>query len=329
VSRIRLTPSASITRTARGVVLGSDLGTFQITGDDVGTFLQQIAPLLDGSRDGDEVAAALPGYAPKSVAAFLDLLRQRGLIEDVPEADPRERWHGQEAFFRRWSGGSSDAMDRLAAARVLVAGLGAWGATAAVELAAAGLGALHLVDVDAARRDGAAARLREAAPWCRTETSGDDVLDRAPAEACTLLVAAVPRDDAAAVERVARFAHRAGLRSLWSHLAGATAVVGPRVTPGRTACAACAEIDTLNTSLGDRGARAATRAEVDVSAQILGHLVAMEAITVITEYVPSNVGGHVIILDPVTLETSHHRLVRLPWCRVCGEQPGSARPKAA
>jgi hypothetical protein len=289
MDRIRLSPSASVTRTDAGVILRSDLGTFQLTGPDVGAFLDRMVPLLDGSRDQEALVQALAGYSRPSVMAFLDLLKERGLLEAVP--DTAARWRGPEEFFRTWAMAPGDAMARLARARVLIVGLEPWGATAAIELAAAGLGALHVID--------AAEAVVASGPW-------------------SLLVAAVPPGDSELVERVARFAHRAGIVSLWSHLAGTTAVLGPLVTPGKTACRICATADALNPALAERS-RAAPGPRADAMGQLLGHLVAMEALRVISEYTPSDLGGRVLIEDLTTFETCLHALVRIPWCRVCGD----------
>lgn len=334
---IRLSPSASVTRTDAGVILRSDLGTFQITGPDVGGFLDQMVPLLDGSRDQEALVQALAGFSRSSVTAFLDLLKERGLVEAVP--DDAGRWRGQEAFFRAWSAVPAEVMVRLARARVLIVGLEPWGATAAIELAAAGIGALHLIDegatqpedlallrsrgeaaLAAPRRRALAARIGEQAPWCRVEESQIEVLDATDAVIASgpwsLLVAAVPGGDAGRIERVARLAHRAGIVSLWSHLTETTAVLGPLVTPGGTACRICATVEALNPSLAEPrsplpGPLAAARG------QLLGHMVAMEALRVISGYTPSELGGRLLIEDFTTLETSLQTLVRLPRCRVC------------
>lgn len=82
-------------------------------------------------------------------------------------------------------------------------------------------------------------------------------------------------------------------------------------------------MEGLNPPLADRDAPGASagawaRARIDLMAEILGHLVAMEAIKALVEYAPSAVAGDMLVVDPVTLETTLHRLVQLPWCRVCG-----------
>ncbi|WP_437721601.1 TOMM precursor leader peptide-binding protein [Sorangium sp. So ce861] len=350
--RIRLSRSASITPTDAGVILRSDLGTFQLTGADVSAFLERVAPLLDGSRDRGEIVEALADYSGHSVLGLLDLLAARGLIEPAPDAaEPpdRERLRGQLEFLRRWSSAPEQAAQRLAAARVLVVGLEPWGAAAALALAAAGVSALRLIDegdVAVGPRDAAvvrargqaalgargqaargalAALIRERAPRCRVDESpaaallSDDLLARAdPADRPNLLVAAVRGDDVELLERVARFGHRARIVSLFSDLAGATAVLGPLVFPGETACRVCAMAEALNppTAAGPRGEPAP---QAGAMAQLLGQLVALEALKVLSGYTPSRLGGRLLIQDLSTFETSHRTLVRLPWCRGCGE----------
>lgn len=336
--RIRLRPSAGVTPTDAGVILRSDLGTFQITGPDVGAFLDQMVPLLDGSRDREALVQALAGYSRPSVTAFLELLTQRGLIEAVPGAPARFR--GPEEFFRAWSADPEEVMPRITRARVLVVGLEPWGAVAAIELAAAGIGALHVIDdgavgpedtarrrghgeaaIATARREIVAAMLAEQAPWCRVEESPMEVLDADVLIATgpwSLLVAAVPLGDPALVERAARLAQRAGVVSLWSHVEGTRAVLGPLVTPGRTACRICATVDALNPPLAAHS-HSAPAPQAGAVGQILGHMVAMEALRVISGYTPSELGGRLLIEDLTTHDTSFHTLVRFPSCRVCGD----------
>jgi hypothetical protein len=334
---IRLSPSASVTRTDAGVILASDLGTFQITGSDLRGFLEEMVPLLDGSRDQEALIQALAHYSRPSVTAFLGLLQQHGLIEAVPES--AARWRGSEAFFRAWTTTPAEAMTRLAQARVLVVGLDPWGVAAAIELAAAGIGALRLIDdavigpedvalirgrgeaaLGVPRRTALSAMIAEQAPWCRVGESSLDRLDAAESWVTStpwsLLVAAIPPVDSERVERVAGLAHRAGIVSLWSHFTGTTAVLGPLVMPGSTACRVCATMEALNPSLAAREIPAPWAA---ARAQLLGHLVAMEALRVLSGYTPSELGGRLRCEDLTSFEGSFHTLVRMPRCRICGE----------
>jgi hypothetical protein len=181
---------------------------------------------------------------------------------------------------------------RLAEARVLVVGRAPWCAIAAIELQAAGVGEV--------RRAG-----------------DDDALEREAQASWSLVVAAVAPENVARVERIARFAHRARVRSLWSHLAGTSAVLGPLVTPGETACRLCATAEVLNPLPAAR-AEAAADPRRESRERLLGHHLAMEALKALSGYTISTLGGRLLIQDLATRESSRHTLVRVPWCRVCG-----------
>jgi hypothetical protein len=303
VPAIRLNPAAAITPTALGVCVRTDLETLMLGGADASAFVAEVAPLLDGTRDRAAISLALGGYSPRSVTALLDALEARGLVEAVPETpppsgleggSPHRGRRGQEGFARAWSLGPEVLTARLAEARVLVVGRAPWCATAAIELQAAGVGAV--------RRAG-----------------DDDALEREAQASWSLLVAAVAPENLERIARIARFAHRARLISLWSHLAGTKALLGPLVMPGETACRLCATVEALNPP--------AARAEaVDAGAdprhqgreRLLGHHLAMEALKVLSGYTISLLGGRLLIQDLATRESSRHTLVRVPWCRVCG-----------
>src|SRR5262249_27140412 len=98
-------------------------------------------------------AASAAGYDPSSVLSFLDILSSRGLLEPAPDGpeDPlADRWLCQDRFWQTCIPAPAPAT-ALGAARVLLVGLQPWGAAAALDLAAAGVGALHLVDGGAVR----------------------------------------------------------------------------------------------------------------------------------------------------------------------------------
>jgi ribosomal protein S12 methylthiotransferase accessory factor len=58
----------------------------------------------------------------------------------------------------------------------------------------------------------------------------------------------------------------------------------------------------------------------------LGHLAALEAIKLLTGYTQSDLAGRFLIQNLVTLETTRHTVVRMPWCDVCGGERGSGMP---
>ncbi|APR78775.1 TOMM biosynthesis cyclodehydratase protein C [Minicystis rosea] len=292
MSRLRLSPAFDIVSTEAGLLVRSDLVTSQITGSDARRLMEKLLPLLDGSRDRAAILAALGG-APAAVAAFLDRLVARGAVEAVPEAPPSARARGQRLFFRAWSADADAATARLVAAHVVVAGRSRWAQAAARELAAAGVDA---IEGPLALRDVAAALAR------RSES--------------TLVIAAVPPED---TERLARLTQAASVPSLWARRSGTVVAIGPLVIPGQTACRVCAMETSVSAALSEMNRERAVRGGT-ASDGLLGHLVALEAIKVITRYAPTHLGGRTLIQDLVSWESTLHTLVRLPWCRVCGDE---------
>src|SRR5205814_1791464 len=51
---------------------------------------------------------------------------------------------------------------------------------------------------------------------------------------------------------------------------------------------------------------------------LLGHLVALEALKLLSTYTPSSLRGRMLIQDLVSLETTTHTIIRMPWCEICG-----------
>ena len=355
MTRIRLSPSASVTPTTAGVVLRSDLGAFQLDGEDVRLFVTEMLPLLDGSRDAEGVAGALPGTSRTSVVGFLELLRQRGLIEDVPELPDAaaEARQVQERFFQKCGLGPGEGTTRLQAARIIVAGLEPWGAVAAQELAAAGAGALHLLDdqlvtagdllavrawdashLGQPRREALKAAIARVAPDCTVTTAplappdgGEIAMEGGPWD---LLITGLTADDLFLLTRLARFAQGAELRSVYAHLDGVEAWIGPAVVPGETACWNCFRLRRLANSGFETTAHEVegsllaapapprARGYLAPMAPVAGQLLALEIVKLLTGYTPSRLPGRCLVQNLVSGESAWHGVVRMPWCELCG-----------
>lgn len=338
---IRLSPTASITTTHAGVVLRSDLGTFQLAGEDVRLFVSRIVPLLDGSRDAGGVAAALPDYSESSVTNFLALLQQKGLVELVPESDRRL---AEDRFFHKWGAGDGAALEKLSAARVAVIGLEPWGAVAAIELAAAGVKQLHLFDDGIVSADdilgvrvfGPAdrGRLRREAVRDAIERVAEDVSVNASSMELDgefdLILTGLDRDDLYLLRRVSEFAHQRRIRTLHGHIDGFEGWVGPAVIPGDTACWNCFRLRRLgaadhvqsaheiDASLSAGPGEPRARAYLAPMAGLVGQAMAMEAIKLLTRYLESALPGRFLVLNLVTGDSATHKVLRMPWCEVCG-----------
>jgi ribosomal protein S12 methylthiotransferase accessory factor len=385
MSKLRLSPSSTVTPTAAGVVLRSDLGVFQLEGPDVRVFLTRLLPLLDGSRDLETLAGALPDYSRASVEGLLGLLQQKGLLEGVPEEEGAAAagWQAQERFFRGWNLPPQAGLERLRRARVLVAGLEPWGAVAACELAASGIGALHLLDDLAVTADDLLAvrvlgraqlgrlrreALRDAiaaiAPQCNVSVgplapvapggdrsapdavaaaagAGEGAPDLAPAGGpWDLLLTGLTADDLFLLQRLARFAHGAGLRSVYAHLDGLEAWIGPGVVPGETACWNCFRLRRLtnsdfvrtaheiDTSLAAAPAERRARSYLAPMAPLAGHSLAMEVLKLLAGFTAPRLFGRLLVQNLITAESTWHSIVRMPWCELCGGAAAAGPPAA-
>ncbi|XXY52569.1 TOMM precursor leader peptide-binding protein [Sorangium sp. So ce269] len=251
------------------------------------------------------------------------------------------------------------AHERLARARLLVVGLEPWGAVAAIELASAGVGAIHVLDdrevtaddlgpfVEADlgkdRAHSLSLALSRIAPDCAvTHGALLAAADRPLVQDDTgwdLILTCVPGDDLLVLQSVARFAHAASILSLSAHLEGLEAVIGPAVVPGETACWNCCRLRRLATSdqleadcalqaslLAARPGRRARTYLAPVPG-FLGHAVALAAVDLLVNRAASRLAGRFVVESLIDLESSFHAALRMPWCAVCGGAAGAGRAR--
>ncbi|AUX45821.1 hypothetical protein SOCE26_073170 [Sorangium cellulosum] len=254
-----------------------------------------------------------------------------------------------------------EARETLARSRVLVVGLEPWGAVAAIELASAGAGALHVLDdrkitvddlgpfaeadLGKERAPSLALALSRIAPRCAV-TSGTllAAADRPLVLEDTgwdLILACVSSDELLVLQSVARFAHGASVMSLSAHLEGLDAVIGPAVVPGETACWDCCRLRRLATSLepeADHALQASllaerpgprTRTYLAPMPVFLGHAAALAAADLLVRRGASRLAGRFMVQNLVDPEVSLHAVLQMPWCRVCGGAAGPRRAGAA
>lgn len=288
MSRLAWSPSATITPTWAGTLVRSDLASLHVGGADACVFVEQVAPLLDGTRDLSAIQAALTEWSAASVAALMGKLLARGLVEDVDSASPDVRMRHLARWCRVASSEAAAFAARVAEARVGFTGREAWIGHAVDALSEAGLGGVRRLD------------------------------DGSP-EGASLVVAGIRDGAREAMSRAAERAHRARVMSLWAHLDGATLVLGPLVHPGETACRVCTSEEAVNPRPASARRDGPSLPGVQAARERLaGSLVAMEVIKIITGSAPSRIGGRVLVQDLRTREASFRTLVRVPWCRVCG-----------
>jgi ribosomal protein S12 methylthiotransferase accessory factor len=224
---------------------------------------------------------------------------------------------------------------------------------AAGELAAMGVGALHVLDDEAvaphdllavrrwssrhlglSRREALANTIAEVSPWCHVTggpmASVADVDGAVRSADWTLVLGTAPGDELQILHGLASSAHASGIPSLCGYLEGLCAVVGPAVLPGRTACWNCCRLrqlansdqieadHALHASLLAKRPLARVLTYLAPTAPALGHMLAMAAMTFVADDRPSGLLGKLLVLDLVRLETTFHPVLRMPWCEVCG-----------
>jgi ribosomal protein S12 methylthiotransferase accessory factor len=99
---IRLASFVGISPTIGKTEFRSPRHRSQIEIPDIEVFATEILPLLDGTQDKHEVAAAVKGYSPGSIKQLLGHLEQLGFLESVPRAAgttyPSEQISSQESL---------------------------------------------------------------------------------------------------------------------------------------------------------------------------------------------------------------------------------------
>jgi ribosomal protein S12 methylthiotransferase accessory factor len=242
---------------------------------------------------------------------------------------------------------------RLRDARVLLVGLEPWGVSAAVELALAGVGALHVLDDARVSEDdlhdanifpasslgteraatlcAALSRLAPecAATWRRLSVTAGQPL-AVDERGWDLVLVCVAADELLVAQSAARYAHAAGLLSMYAHIDGLDAVIGPGVVPGETACwecyrlrrlAHCADPQielALQASLLAARPQPRERTYLAPAPAFVGQAVALAAIDLLLRGRSSRFAGACVVQDLVELESSTHTALPMPWCELCG-----------
>jgi len=256
-------------------------------------FLRRLVPLLDGTRQMDDILRILGPAVPFSlVHAALATLRERGFLTDEPPMFPART----AAYLNQLNVTEHDAADRLRTTRVAIATVGLVDHTPiAAALAALGVQTVA-ADADA-----------------------------------DLTLVVVESYLEPALHAMNAHALATGTRWLLARPSGAQCWIGPVFVPHDTGCWDClASVLRRNNYaeamvLEQRGTAphvgiASTPSLHDAAV----HLTANEVFKIVVGESPP-LAGRLLTVDLAAMETRRHELVRLPHCRACGRPPEPRR----
>lgn len=363
MKKLQLSPAATITPNAHGVLLQSDLGDFQLHGKDASDFVANICPLLQGQYSQEELCSRLPEYSDASIIAVLDLLKKHGLLEETGQRDAfAPPWQPHERFLNAWQHPNKKATDAFADTHVLVIGLEPWSVAMVDELANAGIGHIHLLDNEQLSRDDVLChrplgwenigkpraealqtQLLQQAPWCRI-THERLALDEnrklalAAAQDWSLIIVTLSKEALFWLRKVSDYIEEGGYQALYGSLDGLESWIGPRVIPGETSCWNCLRLRRLGTAHQPMIAHELEKAAIDSQqtsrartllspmAVLVGQQLSMEVMKLLLNYTPSTLDGRVMVQNLVTGECEHHTVIPMPWCEVCGHHHAEPPP---
>ena len=320
-------------------------------------FCERVVPLLDGTRDVDEIETETADvFDAGDLEAMLDLLASHRVVVDAPDdglpPDAADRMTPQRNLFAEIAPGES-LQQRLGAATVSLVGLGGAGPAVALGLAAAGVGSLRGADplpvappdvyfspflgleaIGSSRAQRVSELVHAAAPEVKMvaaesplETE-DDV--RQLIAGSDYVVSCLDASQSNLAFKVNKVCADEKVRWIACALAGAEVVVGPAMNPGQSACYMCYRMRSV-ASAGNPEHAFAYERELDrrhrddsgrrenlvFSAGIAANLVASEVVKELSGLAAPSLVGRILIVRLTDLHIERHAVLRKPDCPVC------------
>ena len=344
----------------------SDTLAIRVEGGFARTLEQRLLPLLDGHRPFSDVCAQVPDLPADHLRDRFDALVRSQVLRrtelSVSTLDASGTPAAAATLTDSFDISAPDARARLARMQVAIAGLEAHGAHLASLLASCGVGSLVLLDpfpcepgnlslippdmtanaVGVAREDVVANALRRGSTTIRVETAGGQALTPARIDTltshCHLLIGCFDRAFVACHHWLNRASWTRRIPALYAESRGHTALIGPLVLPGQTACFMCYRMrsiaceDDFDAAMTyeeflDRQHRPALarRPTLPTLPMYIASLLAHECFRLVLGQSP--LAGTVLEFDAQTFATEMHPLIQVPNCPVCGGNESGARER--
>jgi bacteriocin biosynthesis cyclodehydratase domain-containing protein len=285
-------------------VLKRGLAEVRLRFPGISALLDRVRELADGTLDEDSLVEAFDSEVQPQVRWLITGLRARGLIHQLPTADPAELFWLSVAPY------APDAVARLADASALVVGTGAVAASVTAALQDCGVGRVGT---------------RDALPcsgswdvWCAASENPDE-----PAESGLL--------------RIAEVALKDGVVCLPVWLEDLVVRIGPMTYPFDTACLRCyllradsndPEREIHRLLRGQRGEAHSGAGFLPPMVSVAGQVAAMEIVKHLTG-LPVSTAGHAIELSLVPFRCNIRRVLRVPRCPACSGVARQGAPVVA
>jgi adenylyltransferase/sulfurtransferase len=347
------------------LLFDSERRKVKLKGGSFREFVHSVVPLLDGTRTMSEIQAEVAGlFAPEDLAKFLRLLADYHLIQDAePDTAPNEVrsvLEPQLNYFHELGLRPQEVQQQLGASVVAVWGLGGPGASAALALAASGVGGLRCVDalpishtdphliptfapaeVGRNRAEVVRAKIVERFPRVEALAVPDPVANDADAlriiEGADLVVCCADPGMATHSYILNRACLKARITWTSCSVSGFEGIVGPTVVPSETACYLCYKMRAVACAANPEDElahlRRLDRRKRDDSDRrenhafgvgAVGNLIGLEAVKCLTGIAEPSALGRIIVLDFMTLACRTHAVLRMPWCPACSPAAGAA-----
>jgi ribosomal protein S12 methylthiotransferase accessory factor len=339
----------------------SDTLAIRIEGAFAQVLFRRVLPLLDGRRSFEEIAALLPDLPPAELRQRLDALVEAQVLRRVEqphrsETPDRPAQAPLLAMLETLGVAAPAALDVLRQLRIMIVGLEAHGAQLAAILADCGVGSLLLVDpfacqpgnlalmpligpeaIGVPRQQALQTALRSRGVTSEIITGGEQELTKeriaALALGAHLLVGCFDKGFAASSHWINRASLSQGIPALYAELRGHTALIGPLVLPGQTACYMCYRMRSIaceedfNAAMTyeeflDRRKLPALheRGVLPMLPSYTGSLLALEILKQALNLSRPALANALLEFNALSLQTTSHPLLQKPDCPVCGEK---------
>ncbi len=323
-------------------------------------------PHLDGTHTVADICERCRDIAPKEVlVTILERLNEEGILEDgaTPSCAPEESesYSPQLLFFSRFTDDRYGYQAKLKGARAAVIGLGSIGQTVVISLATSGIG--HLTGFDDSARvpwastlpgaQGDRSERETTALSLLVEKNHPDVAFQAEegrlethddvARAVTgndVVIVAFDKPRLSIFEQVNRVCLDENIPWITcGSLNSIEGIVGPFMVPRETCCYKCYELRskanldayseyvTFEEYLREKDGRTADHGHLPSFPAVIGHLIALEVIKHLTQFVPPETYGSIFSINFLTLQAQRHEVLKLPRCPACG--PAANTPPRA